>query len=88
MYSVYLSVSDLLSVIISNSDKHEFSSILKRISCSNDVMNYVDRIIKRDVYPQKMHSCSENFRGIYFFFLKISVVCNVFCSKNIRGRSI
>ena len=57
-------MSDLLSVIISNSDKHEFSSILE-FSCSNDVMNHVDCVVKRDVYPQKMHSCSKNLRGIY-----------------------
>ena len=39
-----------------------------------DVMNHVDCVIKRDVYPQKMHSCSENIRDISFFVLKISVV--------------
>ena len=38
-YSVYLSTSDLLSFIIFNTDKHEFSSIWKWISCYNDVMN-------------------------------------------------
>ena len=53
---------DLLSVI-SNSDKHEFSSIQKWISYSIDVMNHVDCVIKRDVFPQKMHSCSKNIRG-------------------------
>ena len=42
-------------------------------SCFNDVMNHFDCIIKRDVYPQKMHSCSKNIRGISFFVLKISV---------------
>ena len=36
-------------------------------------MNHVDCVIKSDNYPQKMHSCSKNIRGIYF------------CSKNIRG---
>ena len=46
-------MSDLLSFILSNSDKHEFSSIWKWISCCNDVMNHVDCVINRDVYPQK-----------------------------------
>ena len=32
--------------------------------------------IERDVYPQKMHICSQNIRGISFF-----------SSKNIRGTS-
>ena len=64
MYSIYLSVSDLLSFIICNTDKYEFSSIWKWMSCCNDLMNYVDCIIKRDVYPQKMHSCSKNIHGI------------------------
>ena len=36
-----------------------------------DVMN-IDCVIKRDVYPQKMHSCSKNIRGISVFVLKIS----------------
>ena len=27
-------------------------------------MNDVDCIIKRDVYPQNVHSCSKNIRGI------------------------
>ena len=76
MYSIYLSTSHLLSFIISNTNKHEFSSIWKWISCSNDVMNRVDYVIKRDVYPQKMHSCSKNIRGISVFVLKISVVYN------------
>ena len=39
-------MSDLLS-FISNSDKHEFSSIWKWNSCSNDVMNHVDCVTKR-----------------------------------------
>ena len=38
------------------------------------VMNNVDCVIKRDVYPQKMHSYSKNIRGISVFVLKISVV--------------
>ena len=46
-------MSDLLSFIISYTDKHEFSSILKWIRCCNDVTNNADCIIKRDVYPQK-----------------------------------
>ena len=74
MYSIYLSTSDLLSFIISDSDKHELSSIWNWISCSNDVKNHVHCIIKCDVYPQKMHSCFKNTPGISFFVLKISVV--------------
>ena len=73
-YSFYLSTFDLLSFIIFNTDKHEISSIWKWISCSNDVMNRVDCVIKSDIYPQKMHSCSKNIRGISFFVKKISVV--------------
>ena len=42
--------------------------------CSNDVMNHVDYVIKRDVYPQNVPSCSKNIRGISVFVLKISVV--------------
>ena len=30
-YSIYISTSDLLSVIISNSNKHEFSSTVKSV---------------------------------------------------------
>ena len=74
MYSIYLSTSDLLSFVISNTDKHEFSSIWKWITCCNDVTNDVDCVIKRDVYPQNVHSCSKNIRGISVFVLKISVV--------------
>ena len=74
-YSFYLSTSDFLSFIISNTDKHEFSCIWKWIiSCCNDVMNHVDCVIKRDVYQQNMHSCSKNIRGLSFFVLKISVM--------------
>ena len=40
----------------------------------NDVMNHVDWVIKHDVYPQKMPSCSKNIRGISVFILKIFVV--------------
>ena len=57
-------------------DKNEFSSIWKWFSCCNDVMNHADCVIKRDVYPPKMHSCSKNIHGI-----------SVFVSKNIRGIS-
>ena len=39
-----------------------------------DVMNDVDCVIKRDVYPQNVHSFSKNIRGISVFVLKISVV--------------
>ena len=74
MYSIYLSTSDLLSSITSNTDKYEFSSIWKWIRCCNDVMNNVDCVIKSDVYPYKMHSCSKNIRGISVFVLKISMV--------------
>ena len=76
MYSLYLSLSDLLSFIISTSDKYEFSSILNLISCCNDVMNHIDYLIKHDIYRQKMHSCSNNIGGI-------SVVYS--CSNNIGG---
>ena len=37
-------------------------------------MNDVDCVIKRDVYPQNVHLCSKNIRGISVFVLKISVV--------------
>ena len=40
----------------------------------NDVMNDVDCVIKRHIYPQNLHSCSKNIRGISVFVLKISVV--------------
>ena len=73
-YSIYLLTSDLLGFIISNTDKHELSRIWKWLSCCNDVINHTDCVIKRDVYPQKMHSCSKNIRDISLFVLKISVV--------------
>ena len=76
MYSNYLSTFNLFSFIISNTDKHEFSSKRKLICCFNDVMNHFDCVIKRGVHLQKMHSCSKTIRGISFF-----------CSKNIRGIS-
>ena len=70
-YSVYLSASDWLSFINSNTDKYEFSSIWKWIRCCDDVMNHVDSVIKRDVYPQKTLKLSVEY---HFFVLKISVV--------------
>ena len=73
-HSIYLSTSGLLNFIISKTDKHEFSSIWKCISCSNDGINHIGCVMKRDVYPQKMHLCSNNISGISFYVLKISVV--------------
>ena len=64
-----------MSFIISNAVKHELSSIWKQISCSYNVMDRVDCVIKRDVYLQKVHSCSKNIRGISVFFLNIPGVC-------------
>ena len=75
-FDIYLSMSDLFSFIVSNTDKHEFISIWKWINFSTGVMNHADCVIKRDVYPQKMHTCSKNIRGI-----------SVFVLKNIRGIS-
>ena len=49
---------------MSKDDKHEFIIIWKWIRCCNDVINRVDCVIKRDVYPQKMHSCSKDIHGI------------------------
>ena len=45
-----------------------------RLAVVNDVMNHVYCVIKRDVYPQKMHLCSKNIRGVSSFVLKISLV--------------
>ena len=59
---------------MSHTEKHEFSSIWKWIRCCYDVMNNVDCVIKRDVYPQKMDLCSKNICWILVFDLKISVV--------------
>ena len=73
-YSIYLSMSYLLSLIISNTDKHELSIVWKWTECCYDVMNHVDCVIKRDVYQQKMALCSKNIRGILVFVLKISVL--------------
>ena len=33
-------------------------------------MNHADCVIKRDVYPQKMHSCSNNIPVTSFFVKK------------------
>ena len=74
MYSFYLSMSNLLSFVISNTNKHELSSIWKCIRCCNDIKNDVDCIIKHDVYTQNVRSCSKNIRGILVFVLKISAV--------------
>ena len=81
-YSIYLSTSDLLRFIKANTDKYKFCSIWKWIRCCNDVMNHVDCIIKCDVYPQKMHSCSKNIHGISVFVLEISAV---YQKMNIMG---
>ena len=80
-YSIYLSTSDLLSFIISNTGKHEFCSIWKWRSCCNDVMNHANCVIKRDVCP---HSCTKNIRGISFCCCCCCCCC---CCKNIRGIS-
>ena len=71
----YFSTSDLLSFIIPNTDKHEFSCIWKWIRCCNDVMNNVDCVIKRDVYLQKCIHGLKISVG-YQFCSKISVVYN------------
>ena len=44
------------------------------ISRSNDVMDHDDCVIKRDLYPQKMHPCSKISVVYNFLFLKIFVV--------------
>ena len=72
-YSIYLSTSDLLSFIFSNTDKQKISStcIWKWISCCNDIMNHIDCVIKSEVSLQKMHSGSKSTLGIdisFFFF--------------------
>ena len=66
MYSIYLSTSDLLSFVMFNTDNHEFSSIWKWVSCSNDVMNHVDYVIK--LYPQKCIRVLKIFVGYKFLF--------------------
>ena len=45
-------------------------------------MNDVDCVIKRDVYPQNVYSCSKNICGISVFFLKLSAV---YPKKHIMG---
>ena len=40
----------------------------------NDFMIHVVCVIKRDVYPQKIHSCSKTICVISCFVLNISVV--------------
>ena len=77
-YSIYLSTSDVLSFVISNTDKHEFSSVWKWIGCCNDAMNDVDCVIKRDVYPQNVHSGSKNIRRM---FPNINKICDRMCNK-------
>ena len=48
---------------------------MEMFSCSNDVINHFDCVIKRDVYQQKkLHSSSKNIRFILFLFHKIFVV--------------
>ena len=62
-----------LNFIISNTDKHEFSSIWKwrRISCHNNIMNGVDMTFTH----RKLNYVLKISRYIIFFFvLKISVV--------------
>ena len=58
MYSVYLSTSDLLIFIISCTENTNLAKWIW-ISCNNDLMNNVDDIITRDVYPPKIHICSK-----------------------------
>ena len=51
-------------------------------------MNHVDCVIKRDVYPQKMHSCSKNIRSLSFFLLKISVAYKKYICQDDQGTDI
>ena len=37
-------------------------------------MYHVECVIKRDVYTQKMHACSQDVRGTSVFVLKMCVV--------------
>ena len=67
-YSIYLTTSDLLSFIVSNTNKHDFSSIWKWISCCNDVMNNAECVIKRDVYPPKFIHVLTISVGYQFLF--------------------
>ena len=66
--SVIFINSETFEFYFYNTDINEFSSTWKWICCCNDVMNHVDCVIKLDVYPQKMHSCSKNIRGTSFLF--------------------
>ena len=50
-------------------------------------MKHVDCVIKRDVYPQKVHSCSKNICGLSFSWSKNIRGISLSCSKNIRGIS-
>ena len=56
--------SDLLSLIISETNKQDFRSIWNWSRCCNDIMNNVNCVMKRDIYLQKMHSYSKNIHGI------------------------
>ena len=66
MGTLYIYILFIFQRLICNTNKHEFSSIRIWISCFNDVMNRVECVFKRDVYPQKMHACSKYIRGISF----------------------
>ena len=74
---------DLLSFIICKTDKHEFRSIWKWISCCDDVMNHVDCVIKRDVYLQKMHSCSKNIRYLVRFIKPVFAGIQPSCTSHV-----
>ena len=67
----------------SNTDKHEFRSVWKSISCSH-VMNHVDGVIKRDVYPPKLPTCSKHIGGILSFCSE-SIRCTCISRKRYRG---
>ena len=58
---------DLLSFIMSNTDKHEFSSKWKWISCSNDVMNQ-DDVINMMFTRKKCISVLKLSVGYQFLF--------------------
>ena len=61
-YSIHLSTSDLLSFVISNTDKHEFSRTWKWITYCNDVMN--------DVLPTELDifDIQQHYVPILFIF--------------------
>ena len=46
------------------------------VRCWNDVMNNVEYVVKRDVYPPKIHLCSKKIRGISKKYIKC--YCMVF----------